>query len=92
MCSFCNESILENLQEPYERGLKQVNEIFLSSTHLVDLCKEKTYNVKKRRAFASLLKVLEQSGLSKHKVYFFLHYQIVIQNDHECQNYTDDKG
>ncbi|CAN6468645.1 unnamed protein product [Victoria cruziana] len=68
MCSFCNESILDNLQEPYERGLKQVNEIFLSSTHLVDLCKEKTYNVKKRRAFASLLKVLEQSGLSKHKV------------------------
>ncbi|XP_031485697.1 midasin isoform X2 [Nymphaea colorata] len=68
LCSFCYEDIMDSVQEPYERGLKQVNDIFICSTQLVDLCKQKTYNVKKRRAFASLLKVLERSGLSKHKV------------------------
>ncbi|RWW51704.1 hypothetical protein BHE74_00041923, partial [Ensete ventricosum] len=65
--SLMPETPYEGLKKLWEEGWSSLERVCRNAAHLAHIWKHGTKNLRKRRALSNLLKILEESGLSRHR-------------------------
>lgn len=61
------ETPYEGLKKLWEEGWSSLERVCQNAAQLAHIWKHGTKNLRKRRALSNLLKILEESGLSRHR-------------------------